>query len=235
MSKMTFGTIKSIIENNLLESYKDEKEFKKSLREFKHNVLSDKSMSKAYALYDQLSSAQGLSEETAKEYLEEGVNLLQKILPNIRLPKSSSKNVNNKYFDIDALVYTNKLDLLERVQAKKNIVSLLTSANNTVKESINIPVKSMVNIANQTLRNYIDTLDENSKKEFLQLISEDTKSLETKFETIRENAIKKLQTILEKEEEFELKTKLSETIDKLKIEKFDQMNFIRLKNLEESI
>jgi hypothetical protein len=235
MSKMTFGTIKSIIENNLLESYKDEKEFKKSLREFKHNVLSDKSMSKAYTLYDQLSSAQGLSEETAKEYLEEGVNLLQKILPNIRLPKSSSKNVNNKYFDIDALVYTNKLDLLERVQAKKNIVSLLTSANNTVKESINIPVKSMVNIANQTLRNYIDTLDENSKKEFLQLISEDTKSLETKFETIRESAIKKLQTILEKEEEFELKTKLSETIDKLKIEKFDQLNFIRLKNLEESI
>jgi hypothetical protein len=231
---MTFGTIKSIIENNLLESYKDEKEFKKSLREFKHNVLSDKSMSKAYALYDQLSSAQGLSEETAKEYLEEGVNLLQKIIPNIRLPKSTSNSVNNKYSDIDALVYTSKLDLLERVQAKKNIVLLLTS-NNTVKESINIPVKSMVSIANQTLRNYIETLDENSKKEFLQLISEDTKSLETKFETIRESAIKKLQTILEKEEEFELKTKLSETIDKLKIEKFDQMNFIRLKNLEESI
>ena len=231
---MTFGTIKSIIENNLLESYKDEKEFKKSLREFKHNVLSDKSMSKAYALYDQLSSAQGLSEETAKEYLEEGVNLLQKILPNIRLPKSTSNSVNNKYSDIDALVYTSKLDLLERVQAKKNIVLLLTS-NNTVKESINIPVKSMVSIANQTLRNYIETLDENSKKEFLQLISEDTKSLETKFETIRESAIKKLQTILEKEEEFELKTKLSETIDKLKFEKFDQMNFIRLKNLEESI
>ena len=232
---MTFGTIKSIIENNLLESYKDEKEFKKSLREFKHNVLSDKSMSKAYALYDQLSSAQGLSEETAKEYLEEGVNLLQKIIPNIRLPKSASNSVNNKYSDIDVLVYTSKLDLLERIQAKKNIVSLLTSNNNTVKESINIPVKSMVSIANQTLRNYIDTLDENSKKEFLQLISEDTKSLETKFETIRESAIKKLQTILEKEEEFELKTKLSETIDKLKIEKFDQMNFIRLKNLEESI
>jgi hypothetical protein len=231
---MTFGTIKSIIENNLLESYKDEKEFKKSLREFKHNVLSDKSMSKAYALYDQLSSAQGLSEETAKEYLEEGVNLLQKIIPNIRLPKSTSNSVNNKYSDIDALVYTSKLDLLERVQAKKNIVLLLTS-NNTIKESINIPVKSMVSIANQTLRNYIETLDENSKKEFLQLISEDTKSLETKFETIRESAIKKLQTILEKEEEFELKTKLSETIDKLKIEKFDQMNFIRLKNLEESI
>jgi hypothetical protein len=41
--------------------------------------------------------------------------------------------------------------------------------------------------------------------------------------------------MLEKEQEFELKTKLSETINKLKTEKFDQLNFIKLKNLEESI
>ena len=60
---MTFGTIKSIIENNLLESYKNEKEFKKTLREFKHNVLNNKSMSKAYTLYDQLSTPQGLNDD----------------------------------------------------------------------------------------------------------------------------------------------------------------------------
>jgi hypothetical protein len=78
-------------------------------------------------------------------------------------------------------------------------------------------------------------LDESSKKEFIQLISEDTKTLEDKFETIRENTIKKLNSILEKEQEIELKTKLSETINKLKSEKFDQLNFLKLKNLEESI
>ena len=93
----------------------------------------------------------------------------------------------------------------------------------------------MVNIANQTLSNFIDNLDETTKKEFIQLMSEDTKSLEGKFETIRESAISKLNLILEKEEEFELKTKLSETIDRLKSEKFDQLNFLKLKNLEESI
>jgi hypothetical protein len=93
----------------------------------------------------------------------------------------------------------------------------------------------MVSIANQTLNKYVDNLDESSKKEFLQLISEDSKSLEDKFETIRESAINKLNVILEKEEEFELKTKLSETIDRLKTEKFDQLNFLKLKNLEESI
>jgi triphosphoribosyl-dephospho-CoA synthetase len=93
----------------------------------------------------------------------------------------------------------------------------------------------MVTIANQALHKYIETLDESSKKEFIQLISEDTKTLEDKFETIRENTIKKLNSILEKEQEVELKTKLSETINKLKSEKFDQLNFLKLKNLEESI
>jgi N-dimethylarginine dimethylaminohydrolase len=93
----------------------------------------------------------------------------------------------------------------------------------------------MVSIANQTLNNYIENLDENSKKEFLQIISEDVQSLETKFETIRENTIVKLNTMLEKEEEFEIKTKLSETIERIKVEKFDQLNFLKLKNLESSI
>ena len=232
---MTFGKIKSIIENNLIESYRDEKDFKKSLKEFKHNVLSNKTMSKLYSLYDQLSTPQGLNESDAKDFLEEGISLIQKLIPNIKTPSTLSESVENKYSDIDALVYTNKLDLLERVKSKKNITKVLTSTNGIVKESINIPLKSMVRIANQTLSNYIETLDESSKKEFIQIMTEDSASLENKFETIRESAINKLKIILEKEEEFELKTKLSETIDRLKVEKFDQLNFLKLKNLEESI
>jgi hypothetical protein len=232
---MTFGKIKSIIENNLLESYKNEKDFKKSLREFKHNVLNDKSMSKAYAVYDQLSSPQGLSESDAKDYLEEGINLLQRILPTIKLPKTLDENFANKYSDIDTLVYTNKVNITERIQCKKNILSILTLRKDSIKESINIPIKSMVNIANQTLRNYIETLDENSKKEFFQIISEDTKSLESKFELMRENTITKLQVILDKEDEAELKNKISETIDTIRKEQFDQISFLKLKNLEGSI
>ena len=232
---MTFGNLKSIIEKNLLESYNDEKDFKKSLREFKHNVLNNKSMSKAYALYDQLSTPQGLSEQDAKEFLEEGINLLHKILPTIKLPKSLLESVKNDYEDLDTLVYTNKLDLLERLVIKKQIISVLKEDKKVVKESINIPIKSMVSIANQTLRGYIDNLDETSKKEFFQLISEDTKTLESKFESLRETTINKLKVILEKEQEFEIKTKISETIDRLGDEKFDQMNFLKLKSLEESI
>ena len=232
---MTFGKIKSIIENNLIESYKDEKEFKKLLKEFKQNVLNNKTMSKLYSLYDQLCSPQGLNESDAKDFLEEGIHLIQKLLPTIKLPKTLSENVVNKYSDIDSLVYTNKLNLLERINSKKNITSVLTSTKEPIKESIHIPLKTMVSIANQNLNKYVEGLDESAKKEFFRLISEDSKSLEDKFETIRESAINKLNVILEKEEEFELRTKLSETIDRLKVEKFDQLNFLKLKSLEESI
>lgn len=231
---MTFGQIKSLIEKNLLESYKSETEFKKSLREFKQNVLNNKSISKVYNLYDQLSTPQGLSESEAKEFIEEGVNLLQRILPTIKLPKSFEKEVTNNYSDIDTLVYTKKISISERIQAKKNIVDTLKKKR-TVKESINIPVVSMVKIANQTLRNYIETLDETSKKEFFQIVSEDNRNLESKFEELKVSAISKLESILEKESEGDVKVKINETIDRLKSEKFDQLNFLKIRNLESSL
>jgi hypothetical protein len=192
-------------------------------------------MSKAYAIYDQLSSPQGLSEQDAKYFLDEGVSLLNNILPSIKLPKTLSEKIENKYSEIDTLVYSHGVNLLERINAKKNIVQVLTTSKESIKESINIPISSMVTVANQTVNNYILTLDEASKKEFFQIVSEDTKVLETKFETIRESAISKLIVLQDKEDSQDIKEKISETINKIKVEKFDQLNFLKLKNLEESI
>ena len=233
---MTFGEIKSIIENNLLKSYNNKQEFKKSLKEFKQDVLNNKNMSRLYSLYDQLTTPQGLTETEAKDFLEEGINLIQKLTPTIKTTRISSKNVSNQYINIDSLVYVNKLDLMERVQSKKNLIKILVSSKpEPIKESINLPLKSMINIANQTMNGYIENLDESAKKEFIQLMSEDTTLLKRKFKTLQKNTIVKLTNLLENEKESEIKTKLSETIDKLKVEKFDQLNFFRLKNLDESI
>jgi hypothetical protein len=233
---MTFGEIKSIIENNLLKSYNNKQEFKKSLKEFNQDVLNNKNMSRLYSLYDQLTTPQGLTETEAKDFLEEGINLIQKLTPTIKTTRISSKNVSNQYINIDSLVYTNKLDLIERVQSKKNLIKILVSSKpEPIKESINLPLKSMINIANQTMNGYIENLDESAKKEFIQLMSEDTTLLKRKFKTLQKNTIVKLTNLLENEKESEIKTKLSETIDKLKVEKFDQLNFFKLKNLDESI
>jgi hypothetical protein len=192
-------------------------------------------MSKAYAIYDQLSSPQGLGEQDAKYFIEEGINLLNKVLPSIKLPITLSEKTENNYSDIDTLVYTQGVDLLERVNAKKNILKVITSKKESIKENINIPISSMVAVANQTVNNYILNLDENSKKEFFQIVSEDIKILETKFETLRESTISKLTNLQNNEDSQDMKTKISETIDKIKSEKFDQLNFLKLKNLEESI
>lgn len=232
---MTFGQLKTEIERNLFESYRNEKDFKKSLREFKQNVLMNKNLSKVYSLYDQLSTPQGLSESDAKEFLSEGIFVIQSLLKSLKLPKSLNENVTNAYCDLDTLVYLNKLDLNERIQSRKNVIGVLTTMKKEITESIEIPLKTMVKVANQTLSNYIETLDEATKKEFFQIVSEDSKELETKFESIRENTINKLTSLLENEKEDDVKKTLSETIERIKLEKFDQLSYLKLKNLEESL
>ena len=232
---MTFGEVKSIIEESLIESYKDPKDFKKVMNEFRQNVLTDKSISRLYALYDDLSAEKGLSNDDAKEYLEEGVKLIQNLISNSKLPKFTSKNIKNKYSDLDTIVYSRNLNISERVKPRKNILENLSKSPNSLKESINLPISSMVSIANQTLKNYVETMDDSTKKDFLKVVKGDQKELESEFGKIRESAIQKLETILIKEDEFELKTKISETIDRLKKEEFNQMNFVRLNTLDKSI
>lgn len=231
---MTFGLVKSIIEKNLVESYKDSSVFKKTLREFKHNVLNDKSFSKIYTIYDDLSNPQGLSESDAREFLEESIKVIQHFLSKTNLPKNNMET-KNLYEDIDNLVYFDKSPIIERVESKKRILSVLKEEVKSVKNTPKIPLKSMVSIANQTVSKFIEGLDENTKKEFFHIIASKSDELENEFSTIKESAINKLKTLLSNEEEGEIKNKISETIQKIESEKFDQVSYVKLKNLEESI
>jgi len=232
---MTFGVIKTTIEKNLLESYKSSKEFKKTLREFKQNILNNKSISRVYSLYDQLSKPQGLSEKDANEFLNEGLGLLQKIMPNVKLPKTLSENVKNDYKDIDTLVYTNKLNLHERVQARKSLIKLLTSEPSTIKESVKLPTSSMVKIANTTLENYIDTMDEKSKQFFFDVIKKDSNKLEEEFKSLKENTMTKLNVLMSEQKEEDLKKTISETIERLKNEECNQINYVKLLSLTDNL
>jgi len=234
---MTIGLVKSIIEENLIESYKDEKTFKKSLNEFKHNVLNNKNLSKIYSLYDELSAPQGLNESDAKEFVTEGVILIQKLLQNVKLPKIVGESkIENKYQDIDDLVYMNtKLSLNERVNLKKKISKQISESVISKKETVQIPISTMVKIANQTIQNYLENLDESSKKELFNILKEETTELENKFNNLVSKTTEKLNSIAESENDNDTKQKIIETISKIKTEKFNQLNFIRLKKLEESL
>lgn len=232
---MTFGRVKSQIESTLIDSYKNEKEFKKTLREFKENVLKNQKFSKLYSIYDQLSSPQGLSEKDAEMFLSEGLDIISKLAPQVKLPFSKSDSKINNYSDIDNLVYTNKLDLKERVESRKRILSVLKQEKKSVNESIKIPVSSMVKIANQTLENYIQEMDTESKKLFMELAKTDKENLEKNYSDLKESAVKKLSNLMTNEKEEELKEKISETIEKLSQEKFTQINYLKLMTLDKSL
>lgn len=231
---MTFGQIKSIIEKNLVESYKDTSSFKQTLKEFKHNVLTNKSFSKVYSIYDDLSSPQGLTESDAREFLDEAINVIRHLLEKTSLPKNGEKS-ENIYENIDNIVYFNKVDIKERIASKKAIISKLMESKGQIKDTPKIPIKSMVSIANQTLSRYVEGLDESSRKEIFHILATNNSDLESEFDNLKESAVNKLKVLSDKQNDAELKTKITETIGKIESEKYDQINYVRLKKLEESI
>ncbi len=187
-----------------------------------------------YSLYDDLYKPQGLSAEDAELYLNEGIELIRHLIENVSLPKMGEK-VDNNYQDLDNLVYFKNINLKERIVSKKKILETLKLSNSVVKESIEIPLKSMVNIANQTIQTYLENLDESTKKEVFHILASRPEDLEKEFVQLKESAVSKLETLLEKESEIEMKEKLVETIEKIRTENYEQVNYIRLKQLESSI
>jgi sulfatase maturation enzyme AslB (radical SAM superfamily) len=93
----------------------------------------------------------------------------------------------------------------------------------------------MVRIANQTLENYVDTMDEQSKKTFIEILKSDGDSLKEDFSVLKEKTIEKLNSILGEQKESDVIEKISETIDKLKGEEFNQINYFKLVNLEKNL
>lgn len=231
---MTFGQIKSIIEKNLVESYNKPASFKQTLKEFKHNVLENKNFAKLYSLYDDLSTPKGLKESEAREYLEEGIEVIRHILSNTQLPKKGS-DVANIYEDLDNLVYYTKINIQERLSSRKNVLKTLMSESSKSKESVSIPLKSMVNIANQTIQNYLTSLDETTRKEVFHILASKSDDLEMEYTNLKESTISKLNSLYEEQSESDMKTRISETIEKIQSENFDQVNYVRLKQLEESL
>jgi len=230
---MNFGIIKSRIEHTLLESYK-KGTFKEDMKNFKKLVLENKNISKLYYLYDDLSSNKGLHNEIVNDYINESVtiyeNTLNKILGCVGSPK-----IDNSYEVIDNLFSTNILTIENRIQSKKIISETLKKKPNVVKESVNIPLSTMVNVANKTISNYIDSLNESEKAELTKLLSESDDKLESEFNVVKESVIGKLTEMKNSESDKSTQSRIEETLNKVISEKYDKLSYFKLKNLNENI
>ena len=231
---MTFGQIKTFFEQNLIESYTDKDQFKVLIREFKENVLSNKSYTKLFSIYEQLSTPMGLSEEDAILFVQEGINMINNELNLIKLPKSN-KNVRNEYQDIDNLVYTDNIKILERVVSKKNIIKILMSERKELDKKIELPIKTTLNIANKVLGKYIHEMDDESKKMFYNIITEDKDKLNKDYFELKNKVSKKLNNISNSDIDSETKKTIQETINKLETDKFNYVTYLKIKDLDESI
>jgi hypothetical protein len=238
---MKFGVLKSKIENCLVESYR-KNGLKRDMFVFEELVLKNKSLSTLYFLYDELSKNKGLNESFVNEYINESIILFENTISKVE--KSDIKDLNswvghivteNRYRDIDNLFSNEASTLEEKLKSKKTISENLKK--NTIKEKdvIEVPLKSMVEVANNTIKTHIDSLNESERKQLNVLLSTPDEKLNQKYNFLKEDVIEKLEGLLTENEDSETSGKINETIEKLQTENYDKLNYFKLKQLNENL
>jgi hypothetical protein len=128
------------------------------------------------------------------------------------------------------------LHLENKVRSKKVIVEGLKKTQvNENKETILLPLSSMVKVANKSIEDFISNLNESEKKELNLLLKEDESVLVEQFQNLKDEAVVKLVVVLEGESDESVKNTINETIDNIKSKKFDRLEYFKLKNLVDNI
>ena len=241
---MKIGVLKSRVEKLLSESY-GKGTFKEEIKNFNRNVLSNKNISKLFFLYDELSTNKGYDQKLAEDFVFESITMFENIINKTDkrdLEKIKkwviSVNSHNQYTDIDNLFYNSGdvLHLENKVRSKKVIVEGLKKTQvNENKETILLPLSSMVKVANKSIEEFVSNLNESEKKELNLFLKEDVSVLVEKFQNLKDEAVVKLVVVLESESDESVKSTINETIDNIKTKKFDRLEYFKLKNLVDNI
>ena len=240
----TFGTIKTKIEKATIGLY-GKPEFKTYMSQLKTMVLENKDLSELYYIYDDLSKKKGLSNDIATDYINESIEYSQILIEN---NERSLKNVDewissivkkpvNNYKDIDVTIYNKSIKNLETVlESKKRIINTIISEDKVkIKESINLPLKTMLRVANDRLNKELSNISESEKKELIELSSLSDKDIILEINTLKENVISNLKTSLNESKEKDLKDTIENTIKKISESKYDKYNLYQLRKLNQGL
>ena len=240
----TFGTIKTKIEKASIGLY-GKPEFKTYMSQLKTMVLENKDLSELYYIYDDLSKKKGLSNDIATDYINESIEYSQILIEN---NERSLKNVDewissivkksvNNYKDIDITIYNKSIKNLETVlESKKRIINTIISEDKKeIKESINLPLKTMLRVANDRLNKELSNISESERRELIELSSLSDKSIKLEIDTLKENVISNLKTSLNESKEKDLKDTIENTIKKISESKYDKYNLYQLRKLNQGL
>lgn len=242
----SFGVLKTKIEKVLEKSY-GKPEFKDNLKGFKKHILKNKNLSEAYFLYDELSSNKGLSESIVDDYISESFDHLRNIIDTNKkkieelsewINDLLKEDIGNNYQDIDKQIYTKNVvkNLESLLESKQRIRKILV--NKKLHEhttSFNLPISSMVSIANKTLNKGFETLSEEDKKELKFYTSLKGKDLINEIEKTKESVLNKLNTNLNESTDSDLSDKIQKTINKINESEKNLTSLYKLKQLEKGL
>lgn len=238
---MKFGIIKSKIEKVLLESYANNT-FKDEIKTFNYLVLDNKNLSKLYYLYDELNSNKGLNESVAKDYINESIKIYENTLNKITESDLRKLNIwlsdvkcENIYEHIDNVFNLDVLNIESNIKSKKVVTESLKRTPIKKQEPVNIPISTMVKVANKTITNYVENLNESEKQELTKLLKEDDKELKLKFQLVKESLLTKLENMKSSESDVTIQSRINETLTKVSSEKYDKLTYFKLKNLNENL
>jgi len=233
---MKFGQLLSKIEGLMINSYVNETT-KLELRNFKKLVLENKNASTMFYIYTELSKKNGYDKTLAEAYINESLRQVEKLLPKLNTQKIEYwvKDVvsENNYKDIDNLIYNSSDKIMENVESRKTLIKNL-SETTKVKTAIQLPMETLMNIANREISSYIENLDEDSKRDLSKVLMTEDVELSKEFEDLKVKTIHSLNGINESMDDITIK-KLQETINQIKGEEFSKINYVKLYNLYNNI
>lgn len=233
---MKFGQLLSKIEGLMVNSYVNETT-KFEVRNFKKLVLENKNVSVMYYIYTELSKKKGYDKTLAESYINESLRQVDKILPKLNTQKIEywAKDVvsKNNYQEIDNLIYNSPDKIMENVESRKTLIKTL-SETTEVKTAIQLPMETLLNIANKEISSYIENLDEDSKRDLSKVLMTEDTELSKEFEELKTKTIHSLSNLNDSMDESTTK-KLQETIQQIKGEVFSKINYVKLYNLYNNI
>ena len=238
---MEFGVLKTKIEDKLVHSYVNNT-IKKDLFVFEQLVLNNKNLSKLYLMYDELSSKKGLNESLSNDFISENISEFKSIKKS--MSKSDLDEINmwighlkseNRYVDVDNLFTSDVTKLEEKVKSKQNILTNLMEVQKVNESRSNVSLSNLMEVANKTVNDYLNTLSESEKNEIKKIMTEDENKLEIEFNFIKENSITRLNNLKLNESDSDVINTIDQTISKIGNETFSKISYVKLKKLNEDI
>ena len=141
----------------------------------------------------------------------------------------------NRYIDVDNLFTSDVTKLEEKVKSKQNILTNLMEVQKVNESRSNVSLSNLMEVANKTVNDYLDTLSETEKNEIKKIMTEDENKLEIEFNFIKENSITRLNNLKLNESDSDVINTIDQTISKIENETFNKISYIKLKKLNEDI